>query len=165
MMMQRIGPGRWGSALVAVPLALCMPAATFCQESPSYVMERVTVASGAASTSSTTFDMLLTFGEEGPTGSASFCNGGFHASLGFWSVLGESPAPSLLQVEHNAADPEAVDLTWSGSASLFDVLRSEIPAQIQDPPSLQFSTTLCEATDAPPTNPDLLYYRIRPASN
>jgi len=152
-------------ALLLLSFGLYLSPAALSQKSPSYVMERVTVTSSAASTSSVTFDMLLTFGEEGPTGSASFCNGGFQSSLGFWSVLGESPAPSLLMVDHNGGDPQAVDLTWSGSASSFDVLRSEVAPQIQDPLSLQFSTTQCEATDAPPTTPNLLFYRIRPASN
>ncbi len=165
MMMQPQGLGRWVVAMVALSLFFSAPSAAFSQESSSFVMERLTVVSGAAGASSATFDMILTFGEEGPTGSASFCNDGFQASLGFWSVLGESPAPSLLMVDHTAGDPQSVDLTWSGSASSFDVLRSEVAAQIQDPPSLQFNTTQCEATDAPPPTQDILYYRIRPASN
>jgi hypothetical protein len=132
------------------------------QESPSFVMDRVTVSAIAARTSSARFDLAVTFAQEVPVGGASFCNAGFVADLGFWSLLGGGRAPILLTVDHSPMAPEDVDLRWTGSAETFGVYRSSMPEDIALPSSLTRTTSECSAPDSPPVEPAVIYYIVIP---
>ena len=105
----------------------------------------------------------MTFGQTGPSGAASFCNGGFVSGLGFWSVLGESPVENVLAL---AADRTGdVDLRWSGSASRFEVYRGTSASTILDPGNLFVTTTSCSAADSDPPAARIVFYNVIPAGN
>ena len=147
---------------IAVLLAAAVATPGFAQESASYVMDRVTMSAAAQRASSTNFDISVTFGQEGPVGSASLCNQGYVQNFGFWSVQGYSPVPLVLRATRNTADSSDVDLIWTGSASSFEVYRSTAPSGIIDPPNLAAVTPACSATDSPPTA-TIVYYLVVPA--
>jgi hypothetical protein len=133
------------------------------QESSSYVMDRITFNSAAQQTTSTTFVMNVTFVQEVPVGSASLCNQGYVQNLGFWSIMGYSSVPVMLRAARNTADPFDVDLSWTGSASSFEIYRSTVPNGIVDPPNLAAVTSECSDTDTPP-NAAIVYYLVVPVS-
>src|SRR5215831_11834539 len=95
----RTRAGFTGAAITAaiVPtLFAASPAAA--QESPSYVMNRITLTGGSQTLDSPSFEATVTIGQEGPAGAASVCNASWTDSLGFWSLLGDLPVPVVLTV-------------------------------------------------------------------
>jgi len=141
-----------------------MPASTRpvrAQESVNFVMGRVTLAATGAVVSSPTFDMRITFGQAVPVGAVSRCNDGYHQTAGFWSVLGDQPAPTLLMVATDGGTPGGVILNWSGSAAQFDLYRSTTASTILDPASYERSVFGCTTADLPPVTPRI-YYQVVP---
>jgi hypothetical protein len=149
-------------AAILVGCLLAGPVTVPAQQSASYVMDRVTATASAHRLSSASFDLSVTVAQEGPVGSVSFCNGGFLQSTGFWSVLGEHPAPVKLRVAWSTSYGAEIELTWSGSAPSFDVYRSDAPESIVNGANLTATTTGCETTDTPPAEPSILYYLVVP---
>jgi hypothetical protein len=136
---------------------------SFAQESPSFVMDRITFSSAAQQATSASFEMSVTFAQEGLVGSASLCNQGYVQNFGFWSVMGYSPIPVMLRAARNTANPFDVDLSWTGSATSFEIYRSTIPNGIIDPPNLAAVTSECSDTDTPPNAP-IVFYLVVPAN-
>ena len=132
------------------------------QESASFVMDRFTVSATASRAASARWDMAITLGQEVPVGGASLCNVGFVQNLGFWSALGYSDAPILLQVDHGSGGPGEVDLQWTGSSDSFTLYRSDLPDGVVGPPNIALTTPTCFATDAPPEELDFIYYLVLP---
>ena len=97
-------------------LLACVVPLTQAQESASFRLDRITFAAGSGPVSSVNYITTITIAQEGPVGSVSRCNDGFLQSTGFWSVLGESPAPVWLNVDKNDVNPTHVDLGWRGSS-------------------------------------------------
>jgi hypothetical protein len=161
MYVDRLVRHRSLTAILCLSL-LAIPTLGTSQESTSFRMERVTLASSADQASSTSFATSITLGQEVPSGSASACNIGYVQTLGFWSLFGNAPVPQLLRVEHDPLDPWGVRLTWSGSAASFEVFRSELPVDVEEPGNVILNTVACEATDSPPVEPELVYYRVLP---
>ena len=155
--------GRRSSRLI---LGLLLAAGMFfsgrSQESASYVMDRLTMTSSAADSASASFEISVTFAQEGPAQSVSFCNSGFMAGAGFWSILGVSPVPVRLRVNPDAVDPTAVALSWSGAAPSFEVYRAEAPDSVVQPTNLQTVASSCSALDGPPPGAPIVFYLIRP---
>ncbi len=149
-----------GAALGLLFLASAVPMAS-AQESASFRLERITFAAGAEPVSSANYATTITIAQEGPVGSVSRCNDGFLQSTGFWSVLGESPAPVWLTVDKNDVDPTQVDLVWSGSSSQFDVYSAQAADSLPEPYNLLLTTSDCAVTDAPPSAP-ITYYLVLP---
>jgi hypothetical protein len=128
-------------------------------------MDRITIAGGAAMSASASYDSSITFSQEGPAGSVSFCNNGFGQGTGFWSVRGMSPVPVRLQVAHDPLDADTLDLRWSGASPTFELYRAVLPSNVLDPAHLTATTTDCATLDTPPTEPDFIYYLIKPVGN
>ena len=146
---------------VAVIVSTVIVGPGLAQESANYVMERITIAAAAQQSSSPSFDMNVTFGQEGPGGSASSCNQSFVQNTGFWSIQGYSPVPVVLRAARSVVDPSDVDLTWTGSTSSFEVYRSAFPNDVLDPLNLATITPECAVTDSPPTV-TIVYYLVVP---
>jgi hypothetical protein len=106
--------------------------------------------------------MRATFGQAVPVGAVSRCNDGYHESAGFWSVLRDQPVPTLLLVAKDPLNPGGVILSWTGSASQFDVYRSTVPASVLDPGNFAVSDFDCTTADLPPTAPRT-YYLVVPS--
>ncbi len=154
---------RWAVVTALALFALvAVESPALAQESASFVMNRFTVSATASRTMSTRFDMAITFAQEVPVGGASLCNVGFVQNLGFWSVLGHSDAPILLQVDHAVGNPADVDLEWSGSSDSFTLYRSAFPDSIMALPNIALITPECFAMDAPPPEIDVIYYLVLP---
>ena len=156
----RIRPGGVFLTLMAA-CAAGVPSA-FSQESASYVMNRVTVSSTADFVFSPSFEMAVTFAQEGPVGSVSVCNDGAFQSTGFWSIVGDPPASIVLDVFPDP--PGSVDLAWTGSAQLFEILRGELADTVPAPANSLATTSLCAASDTPPGGV-IFYYLVVSAGN
>ncbi|MGD8376422.1 MAG: hypothetical protein PVF68_09785 [Acidobacteriota bacterium] len=135
------------------------------QESPGYVADRTTVAAVAGRAASTGYVLELTAGEIHPAGSGSYCNLGFTDSTGFWSVLGDTEVPVVLQVGQDPLDPDNALLEWSGSAASFDLLRSSLATEARDPLHLLTTTAGCDAADPDPPAPSIFYYVVVPSGS
>jgi hypothetical protein len=149
-----------GAAIGLLFLASATPMAS-AQESASFRLDRITFTAAAEPVSSANYATTITIAQEGPVGSISRCNYGFLQSTGFWSILGESPAPVWLTVDKNGADPTQVDLGWSGSSSQFSLYRAESADSLAESYNLLTTTPDCALTDAPPSVP-LTLYLVRP---
>ena len=132
------------------------------QESPSYLMERFTLAVGAATASSATFDNSIVFAQAAPSGAQSRCNVGFQNSLGFWSILGDVPVPIRLELLPGATVPEDVALSWTGAAREFQIFRAFAPDDVTNPNNLLVETADCAAQDATPTTASIVFYQVIP---
>ena len=132
------------------------------QESASFVMGRVTFAATGAVAASPNFDMRVTLGQAVPVGAVSRCNDGYHQSAGFWSILGDQPVPTLLLLAKDPANPGGVILSWTGSASQFDLYRSISAGSVLDPGNFFGSVFDCTTADLPPVSPRV-YYRVVPS--
>ena len=153
--------GRATVRVVALLLSAFGFAAASAQQSASFRVDRVTLAAGAGPISSASYVTTITIAQEGPVGSVSRCNDGFLQSTGFWSVLGESPVPVWLLVDKDDSDPPEVELTWSGSSSLFTLYRSGVAESLIDPLNVLLTTPECAVTDAPPAAP-ITFYLVSP---
>lgn len=148
--------------LLSAALALAPARPAPAQESQHYVMGRVTLSATGALASSPRFDTRVTLGQTVPVGSVSRCNDGYLQSAGFWSVLGDQPVPLMLFVTNDTANPGGVILTWTGSASQFDLYRSNAAASNLDPGNLTRTVYSCTTADMPPAVPRI-YYQVVPA--
>ncbi len=135
------------------------------QESSNYTIHNLTVVSAAGGANSGRFEAVMTFAAATPAGSASFCNTGFGASLGFWSTVGDPPVPNSLFVRMNEEDRTQTVLSWSGSAERFDLYRGKSPATVTDSQNLFATTTNCFAFDSDPMDGPIVYYNLIPAVN
>ena len=160
----RTHAGRLGAALAVTAVFtflsfLFIPQAA-AQESPSFVMKRITLAAGSQTLDSPSFVATVTVGQEGPAGAASVCNASWTGSLGFWSLQGDLPVPVLLTVSPDPGDPQAALLSWSGNALQFEVYRGFTPASLVSPGNLAQTVGVCFASD-PNTGPiPALYYDV-----
>ena len=132
------------------------------QESPSFVMTRVTLAATGSTAASPSFEMRVTLGQAVPVGAVSRCNDGYHQSAGFWSVLGDLPVPTFLLVDKDPENPGGVILSWSGSASQFDLYRASAAPSVLDPINFVVSAFGCAISDLPPSTPRT-YYQVVPS--
>ncbi len=133
------------------------------QESPSFRLERITVASGASSASSTSFSMSILAAEQGVAGSSSFCNSGFLNTLGFWSVLGNMAVPIRLRVSLDPLSAPDAALIWTGDADTFQVFRANSPEDVLNANNVIEETASCDALDAlPMATADILFYKVAP---
>ena len=138
-------------------MALLASGPASAQESERYVMRRVTVAATGAAASSTTYDMRVTLGQAGPVGAVSRCGDGYQQTAGFWSLLGDQPVPNLLFVARDGGNQGGLVLTWSGSASQYDLFRSADPTAVLEPGSYVRTVRACSSIDLPPASPRLFY--------
>ena len=129
-------------------------------EPVTYVMTRMTTAAGAATMASTGYQTTLLVAQASPQGACSACNSGSIDSFGFWSALGDLPVPIILRVQRNGTDPDAIDLTWTGSDSDFQVCRDVTPQDVCAHPYA--FTSDCHYTDPGATAADAVYYSIIP---
>lgn len=143
-----------------VGIALCCGIA-LAQQSANYEMKRISIASGAAKTTSVNFDNSVVAAQPSPMGAGSVCNSGSVASLGFWSLAGDMPIPIRLSARVNTMNPLDVDLSWSGNVAQFAVYRSVSPQDVLNPANLVLQTGICATTDSP--LPDLVFYKVIPA--
>ncbi len=61
---------------------------------------------------------------------------------------------------HNPGDRTLVDLSWTGSASSFEIFRASTADAVPTPPNSLTVTPFCAHTDAPPGTPDIIYYMV-----
>lgn len=148
-------------ALVFVSLLSGAP--VYAQQSPSFLMQRVTLAVTGAVAASTSFSTRVTFGQTVPVGAASRCHDGYHQTAGFWSILGDQPVPATLVVAKDPGNLGGVILSWSGSASQYDVYRSSLATSVLDPGNFVSSSFDCTKPDLPPVTPST-YYLVAPAA-
>ena len=111
--------------LVAVGLLFCLAQPVFAGDgsrSASYNLQPLTVSNGGAESSSTSYAMHDTAGQEATVGtSASF---GFIVESGFWAFQGARLQPIFLSVEKDPVVPSNPHLLWTGSDTPFVVHRS-----------------------------------------
>jgi len=148
-------------ALVGLAV-LAVPVHPHAQESPRFVLKRLTLAGTTTEVSSTRFTLRATLAQAVPVGTASACNNGYAHSDGFWSVLGDVPAPIVLQANRSVTHSSEVELTWSGSSTSFGIYRAGSPVGVALPANLVRTTLDCTASDAPPSA-SILYYLVVPA--
>jgi hypothetical protein len=117
------------------------------QTSESYAVDRATVSGGGGTAASASFETTVVVAQDTPEGASSLCGGGYSVSAGFWSVLGDVPAPIDLRLGRAAAPPRVL-LSWTGNAGTFELYRSSTPDDVLDPVHLHSLHTDCEATDA-----------------
>jgi hypothetical protein len=159
----RTRAGRTGAALaVTIVLGFTCSPRVQAQESPSFVMERLTLTAGSQTMASASFEATVTLGQEGPAGAASVCNTSWTDSLGFWSLLGDMPVPVVLTVAPNPGDPQAVVLSWSGNTPMFQIYRGFTPASLVSPENLSGTVNVCSADDPNAGPIAALYYDIEP---
>ena len=132
------------------------------QESPNFVMKRVSLAGGAARLASADFEASLVVGQESPQGGSSLCNFGYTNSAGFWSVLGDLPTPIRLDIVHDDTNPDDIDLLWTGSVSVFQVHRDFSPESVVAPGNLYTETMECSLLEDDTIAADVIYYRVVP---
>jgi hypothetical protein len=127
------------------------------QESTTFSVDRTTVTSAGQSVASPSFATTVIAGQVSPSGAASFCNAGYTASFGFFSIFGDLSVPIVLQVNGNEVDPSNVELEWTGTASAFRVYRSLTPHDVLDPSHLSQQTSLCNGSDSVGSDPIVFY--------
>ena len=98
-------------------------------------------------------------------GSVSFCNQGPLLTAGFWSLLGDTPVPVFLDVSLDPGSSSKVQLSWSGSASIFEVFRAAAPHAVPTPDNTLMLTSTCGAADSPPESNVITYSVIVPAES
>lgn len=128
------------------------------QESTTFSVDRTTVTSAGQSIASPSFATTVVTGQVSPSGAASFCNAGYTASFGFFSILGDLSVPIHLQV-NKSANPSSIDLQWSGTNPVFQVYRSPSPHDVLDPTHLRQETSLCNGSDAV-GNENIFFYKV-----
>ena len=152
---------RWRSpALLLSCVLICGGALPLHADPVTYVMTRMTTGAGAATMASSGYQTTLLVAQASPQGAGSACNSGSIDSFGFWSVLGDLPVPIILRVQRNGADPDAIDLAWTGTDSDFQVCRDVTPQNICAHPYA--FTTDCHYTDPGATAADAVFYSIIP---
>jgi hypothetical protein len=161
----RTRAGLTGAAVTAAIVLTFVPVSrASAQESPSFVMNRITLAAGSQTIASPSFEATVTVGQEGPAGAASVCNASWTDSLGFWSVLGDLPVPLVLTVAPSAVDPQIVVLSWSGNQPQFQVYRGFSPQSLVSPANLDQTVNVCTANDPNASPFSSLYYDIEGVS-
>ncbi len=143
-----------------VCLALCNMLSPLAAQSVTYVSDRTTAVAGAATMTSSGYESTVLVAQQSPTGAASACNAGNISSFGFWSTLGDLPLPIVLRVQRNPTDPGAIDLTWTGADSEFQVCRDISPASVCATP-FAFSF-VCQFTDTQASGQPTLFYNVIP---
>jgi hypothetical protein len=150
--------------LMIVMVLLAGRGAALAQDSTDYSVEILSVTSAGGQASSTRFDLLAAIAESEPVGTASLCNSGYAASLGYLSRFGEGPVANLLFVKQEPGVPSHIELDWSGSAQSFDVFRHLSAATLVDPSHLLTTTTECTLIDTDPPVGQVVYYTVLPAN-
>jgi hypothetical protein len=144
----------------ALILLASLPAAPAgAQESAHYAMERVTAAAVAGLAASPSFETIVAFGQDGPSGVASLCNDGFVSGFGFWSVL-DLPVPIDLRLRRGTTPPR-IELFWTGAAEAFEIYSSTAADDVLAPQNLADVVFDCETTDAlggPPGQ--IIFYNV-----
>lgn len=110
--------GLFGLVLVAATVS---PAAAGGSGSPGYSLTRATLNGGAESSSSASYVLTPTLGQELTIGTSASPR--FVLQSGFWSTLGSGLVPVLLAVDTGSV-PDAVDLSWSGNNAPYDMYQS-----------------------------------------
>lgn len=150
-----------GANVLFVVAAACLASTSPARPAdPTYISERMTIAAGAQRLGSATYSSTIMAAQMTPIGGTSACNDGSIASLGFLSVLGDLPVPIILRVRQNAQDPLALDLSWTGVSSQFQVCRDIAPQNICAVP-YAFSV-VCEMTDTLASAHPVLFYNVIP---
>ena len=132
------------------------------QSSSNYMMEHVVVSAGAASAASQTWQMSVALTPDFRIGASSTCNRGFRTSLGLGTSADHIPVPIELSVRHSQADPQDVELTWTGADPLFQVYRSFSPSDVSGVLNLYQETDRCVFTDAFAHQESILFYLVLP---
>ncbi len=89
--------------------------------SASYAIQRSSLSAGAEASASTSFVLTPTIGQELVIGTSASPR--FVIQSGFWSWIGSGLVPVLLSVDRGI-DPEAVDLSWSGTNDPYEVFQA-----------------------------------------
>ena len=149
-------------SILALTLICGASPMSLAQQSESFIMDRVSIVAVGSAASSASHETVVTVGQVSLAGASSFCNRGFVNSVGFWSVLGDLPVPTQLQVDKNDADPSTVELLWTGTNETFELFRSTSPANVAQSMNLHLATSLCEASDTDTTMSGIVFYKVVP---
>jgi len=162
MVVPPLRAAKWMPMLALVLLAgLAVPRT---QGAEQLTVERITLGSVTGRVGAADLETRLVAAQPAPIGNSSVCNLSWVSGLGFWSLSGERPVPIYLSVQRNTVDPQAIELSWSGSAATFLVYSSPSPVNVVDPVNLDLETTDCAAVDQDAGGHDLLFYQILPGS-
>ncbi len=130
------------------------------QQSPNFSMDRISVVATSNASASVNFETAVVIGQDSPSGASSFCSEGFVNSTGFWSVLGDLPVPTILEVGKDSADQNVAELSWSGTEDVFQLYSSNLSTNIFDPANLTIETATCSAEDS--QSAALIFYSVIP---
>ena len=146
-------------------LAALAAGAAAAQQSETFSMERVTVTNAASPVGSSGYKGSLLLSQGTPAGAASFCNNGFVASFGYWSVMGDLPVPIVLRFERDPIRSHATRLKWTGADDEFQIYRSTDPQDVISAPHLNAEVATCEMGDADVPAALFFYKIVRKRSN
>jgi len=162
MFSSRLTNLRMHSRLALVVVSILFPAFGLAQSSAHFSMKRLSLASGAATMTSTSYTNSATASQVSPSGAASFCNVGSRTATGFWSVLGVVSVPIVLTARRSTTEPADVDLLWSGADPVFQLYRAFTPEDVLSPVNFELETPLCTATDTSALQSDRIFYNVTP---
>ena len=128
------------------------------QATTSYVLQRVSATSATGDASSSSYHVRFTTNVT--TGAVGVCPAGRSATLGFWSVLGRTDVPIVLELRKTADNPATVELGWTGQSNEFVVYRGATAQGLADPFNQWLTTESCAAQDAAPDDENLLFYLV-----
>lgn len=145
-------------------LAALSPRTATAQESPSFRVPRVALSASTGVASSERFATRLLFAEQGPTGGmASACGSTWIQTAGFLSILTSGPVPVELTVGRASIVPLAIELSWTGTDTRFDVRRAFDAESMSLPGSLHETVEACSTQDPNPTENEIIFYLVLPA--
>ena len=78
------------------------------------------------------------------------------------SLLGPQEVPVILMVGRNFANPDGVDLSWTGQASEFAVYESVSPESVVAPQNLLTTTGSCVTSESSASASSIVFYRVEP---
>lgn len=152
------------SAVAALVAGAALAPAAAAQESASFRMERIALAASAGEATGPTWGTRVSLAEPLAVGGmASVCGAAWVHTAGALSALAAGPVPIRLTVDRPSTDPLQVALSWSGTASAFDVRRVFDAATIADPGSVAETVGACSTVDPAPAASDLIFYLVVPA--
>ncbi len=155
---------RLATASAALVAAAVLAPAAAAQESASFRMERVALAASVGEATGPTRGTRVSLAEPLAVGGmASVCGAAWVHTAGALSALAAGPVPIRLTVDRPSTDPLQVALSWSGTASAFDVRRAFDASTIAGPGSVAETVGACSTVDPAPAASDLIFYLVVPA--
>ena len=123
--------------------------------SASYCMQQTTLNGGGGLSTSASYRMNASLGQESVIGVSSSPN--YVLQSGFWSFQGSGLVPVLLTVHKNGTTPADPDLSWTGNNAPYAVYRQNAGCTTVFANFLTSQTPQAYTDAAPPAGPLVCY--------